>query len=248
MAIKQANKFTDKNRPSGYYMVNGKRRFWSAENQKYYADQIGSTDDTLKRMGIPNPAAYLKGLIKGDPEKRRKADLMIAIGERGGRGQQLPADYRESELRAEAETRRSLGQSANIPLNENEVPIEPPNAAEQTEVRNFADENGEPVELPSGSGAMPETTALPQNTQQVQAAGKNPMHVWALANEKMILRNAQSGRRNNLRELQILQDAKKAQGREEELQINSAQSKFVKPQLKNELMTDRRTSYNPTLA
>lgn len=209
MAIKQANKFTDKNRPSGYYMVNGKRRYWSAENQKYYADQVGSTDDTLERMGIPNPAAYLKGLIKGDPEKRRKADLMIAIGERGGRGQQLPADYRESELRAETDTRRSLGQSANIPLNENEVP----EIKRNRELKMLTD--GEKVSLggdqaPEPSDSVTEPTRdqvvknRPMNTAETKAAGKDPMHVWALHNKKMILRN------QNKKQLQILEEAEAA--------------------------------------
>ena len=209
MAIKQANKFTDKNRPSGYYMVNGKRRYWSAENQKYYADQVGSTDDTLERMGIPNPAAYLKGLIKGDPEKRRKADLMIAIGERGGRGQQLPADYRESELRAETDTRRSLGQSANIPLNENEVP----EIKRNRELKMLTD--GEKVSLggdqaPEPSDSVTEPTRdqvvknRPMNTAETKAAGKDPMHVWALHNKQMILRN------QNKKQLQILEEAEAA--------------------------------------
>ena len=97
--MKQANEYTDKTRPSGYYMLGNKRRYWSAENQKYYLDQIGTTDDTMARLGIPNPGAYLKGLIKGDPEKRRAAQLMIDIDERGGRGMQLPDDYGKDEAK-----------------------------------------------------------------------------------------------------------------------------------------------------
>lgn len=234
MAIKQANKFTDKNRPSGYYMVNGKRRYWSAENQKYYADQIGSTDDTLERMGIPNPAGFLKGLIKGDPKKRRKAELMIAIEERGGRGQQLPADYREAELRAEAETRRSLGEVSNIPLNENEVP----EIKRQRELKMLTD--GEQVNLggdqapePSDSVTQPTRDQIkPMNTAETKAAGKNPMHVWALHNEKMIMRN------KNARQLQILEEAREAQKSKSvknELNLSDTEMRFVKPSLQREL-------------
>ena len=215
MAIKQANKYTDKNRPSGYYMVNGKRRYWSAENKKYYLEQIGSTDDTMARLGIPNPGGYIKGLIKGDPEKRRKADLMIAIGERGGRGMQLPAGYRESELRAETEGRRSLGQSANIPLNENEVPAIKRNRELKMLTEAEATQQPEAAVTPAQGAATAQAAATtptqqlvaksrPMNTTETIAAGKNPLHVWALANAKMIRRN------QNARQLQILDEAESA--------------------------------------
>lgn len=206
MAIKQANKYTDKTRPSGYYMVNGKRRYWSAENQKYYADQIGSTDDTLDRMGIPNPAGAIKRMLKGDPEKLARNRIQLQIDERGGRGMQLPSNYREAELRAEADTRRSLGQSSNIPTNENEVP----EIKRNRELRMLAD--GEKVNLGPDQAPDTDTSASeptrdkvlkdrPMNTAETKAAGKDPMHVWALHNKKMILRN------RNKRQLEILAEA-----------------------------------------
>ena len=206
MAIKQANKYTDKTRPSGYYMVNGKRRYWSAENQKYYADQVGSTDDTLDRMGIPNPAGAIKRMLKGDPEKLARNRIQLQIDERGGRGMQLPSNYREAELRAETDTRRSLGQSSNIPTNENEVP----EIKRNRELKMLAD--GEKVSLGADQAPDTDTSASeptrdkvlkhrPMNTAETKAAGKDPMHVWALHNKKMILRN------QNKRQLEILAEA-----------------------------------------
>ena len=44
----------------------------------------------------------------------------------------------------------------------------------------------------------------PMNTAETKAAGKDPMHVWALHNKKMILRN------QNKRQLQILEEAEAA--------------------------------------
>lgn len=78
MYIKNANKYTDKNRPSGYYMVNGKRRYWSKENGKYYAEQIGSTGAArrLKDIIIGNPEETKKRLaqFKEEGTRRRSAD------------------------------------------------------------------------------------------------------------------------------------------------------------------------------
>lgn len=47
--------------------------------------------------------------------------------------------------------------------------------------------------------------ARPMNTAETKAAGKDPMHVWALHNKQMILRN------QNKRQLQILEEAEGAQ-------------------------------------
>ena len=44
----------------------------------------------------------------------------------------------------------------------------------------------------------------PMNTAETRAAGKDPMHVWALHNKQMILRN------QNRRQLQILEEAEAA--------------------------------------
>ena len=44
----------------------------------------------------------------------------------------------------------------------------------------------------------------PMNTAETKAAGKDPMHVWALHNKQMILRN------QNRRQLQILEEAEAA--------------------------------------
>ena len=205
MAIKQANKYTDKNRPSGYYMVNGKRRYWSAKNKKYYADQIGSTDDTLDRMGIPNPAGAIKRLLKGDPEKVKRNNIQLQIEQRGGRGMQLPSDYRETELRAETDTRRSLGQQSNIPQNENEVP----------EIKR----NRELKMLTDGEKAGDSAPQTDSNQTQVKKrlnvaetikSGKDPMHVWAKANRAMIERSGTKKQR------EILAEALKVKKKEKE--------------------------------
>lgn len=238
MAIKQANKYTDKNRPSGYYMVNGKRRYWSAENQKYYADQVGSTDDTLDRMGIPNPAGAIKRMLKGDPEKLARNRIQLQIDERGGRGMQLPSNYREAELRAEADTRRSLGQSSNIPTNENEVP----EIKRNRELKMLTD--GEQVNLGDDQAPDTDTSASdpirdqvvknrPMNTAETEAAGKDPMHVWALHNQKMIRRNG------NKKQNDILDEALAAKSNKSNLK--ASEQSFVKPN-RERLTSDSRTS------
>ena len=122
MAIKNANKYTNKNRPSGYYMVNGKRRYWSKENGKYYLEKIGSTDDTLKRRGIPNPAGRIKEIVKGKPGEKNKRLNQLKAGQTRPRSSSLPSDYKQSELQARAKAARSRGQGSNIPANENKQP------------------------------------------------------------------------------------------------------------------------------
>ena len=124
MAIKNANKYTNKNRPSGYYMVNGKRRYWSKENGKYYLERIGSTDDTLKRRGIPNPAGRIKEIVKGKPGEKNKRLNQLKAGQTRPRSSSLPSDYKQSELQARAKAARSRGQGSNIPANENKQPAQ----------------------------------------------------------------------------------------------------------------------------
>jgi len=62
-----------------------------------------------------------------------------------------------------------------------------------------------PVNPPQGTNtaaaATTPTRDLKMNTAQTEAAGKDPMHVWALANAKMIRRN------KNQKQLKILEEA-----------------------------------------
>ena len=233
MASKKANEYTDKKRPSGYYMIGGKRRFWSAENKKWYLDQLGSTDDTLDRMGIPNPAGVIKRIVKGDPEKVRRNNIQLQIEQRGGRGMQLPSDYKETEQMAEVSGRRAAGQVSNIPLNENEVP----EIKRNRELKMLTD--GERVQI--GGDSAPQTDSnqtQPKkrlNVAETIKAGKDPLHVWAKANKAMIERN------QNAKELKILREAEEADKRrknKDKLGTTAAENRFIKPSIRRTLGID----------
>ena len=240
MAIKKASDYTDKNRPSGYYMVNGKRRYWSAENKKYYADQVGSTDDTLERMGVPNPAGAVKRAIKGDPanadERIEKLNQQLQIERQGGRLTDLGCNYKVEEMQAAINARRARGEMSNIPANVNEQPAQKDSLKMLTDKQMVSlgeDEKAGIEDAVHSTEPDRDKVARPMNTAETKAAGKDPMHVWALHNQKMIRRNG------NQKQNDILDEALAAKSNKSNLK--ASEQPFVKPN-RNRLTSDSRTS------
>ena len=168
MATPLGIKYTDKNRPRGFYLVNGKEKYWDG---KKYKDKPSGSD-----FGFLN-------VFKQSPEAKARIEKLRIQTEiqQKGRGVRLPEEYAADEKRQFAAAARTK-QETTEPTTVNE---KDPDTPSKPVVEPPAEEPVETTPVPAAEITKPPTQRELKIKQARTKYKDSPFKQWAHANQAL---------------------------------------------------------------
>lgn len=246
MATPPAIRYTDSNRPRGFYIYKGERKYWDGSKFK---DKPSNSDTGLSRF-----------FTQSDEAKARIAQLQIQedIATKG-RGVNLgnfpkDKDYKTTEL----EYFKAAEKDVAVPEAQAPEPVDSEPAA--VEPVTTPDEPVEPAPVQAAAITQPKTNRQLMVAEAKRKYKDSPFKQWAHANQKlaMALKPGQAGYAQVQEYLQesglLKKDLKIKQGTESNLNIGQqqftgpitpAQQRFIKPTRRSEQVDTPMAMANP---
>lgn len=181
MATPLGIKYTDKNRPRGFYLVNGKEKYWDG---KKYKDRPSSSDTGFSRF-----------FTQSDEAKNRIAQLQIQekIAKKG-RGVNL-GDFPEDEDYKTEELKYFKAAEKDVAVPEAQAPEPVDSEPAAVEPVTTAEEPVEPEPVQASAITKPQTNRQLMVAEAKRKYKDSPFKQWAHANQRlaMALKPGQAG-------------------------------------------------------